>query len=120
VNLGLGVQGSGITSSTMSEFISAQFCRKTLDYFLLSVGQRNCNVCSCLTCIENLPICADAGHIKSEEQQQILAEDVGVESSATTGANKQTSEDDTKIPYSVYQAFAHVLEPSFFSFANVC
>jgi hypothetical protein len=35
-----------------------------------------------------------------------LAEDVGVESSATTGANKQTSEDDTKIPYSVYQAFA--------------
>ncbi|KAG0548340.1 hypothetical protein BDA96_01G158400 [Sorghum bicolor] len=43
---------------------------------------------------------SDAGHIKSEEQQQILAEDVGVESSATTGANKQTSEDDTKIPYS--------------------
>ncbi|XP_066372090.1 uncharacterized protein [Miscanthus floridulus] len=42
---------------------------------------------------------SDAGHIKSEEQQ-ILAEDVGVESSATTGANKQTSEDDTKIPYS--------------------
>jgi len=28
-----------------------------------------------------------------------LAEDVGVESAATTGANKQTSEDDTKIPY---------------------
>ncbi|AQK64095.1 transcription regulator NOT2/NOT3/NOT5 family protein [Zea mays] len=42
---------------------------------------------------------SDAGHIKSEDQQ-ILAEDVGVESSATTGANKQTSEDDTKIPYS--------------------
>ncbi|CAD6205999.1 unnamed protein product [Miscanthus lutarioriparius] len=42
---------------------------------------------------------SDAGHIKSEQQQQILAED-GVESSATTGANKQTSEDDTKIPYS--------------------
>lgn len=65
---------------------------------------------SCLSCIENLPICADSGHIKSEEQQQNLAEDVGVESSATTGANKQTSEDDTKIPYSVYQAFAHVLK----------
>ncbi|XP_020402449.1 CCR4-NOT transcription complex subunit 3 isoform X3 [Zea mays] len=41
----------------------------------------------------------DAGHIKSEEEEQLLAED-GVESSATTGANKQTSEDDTKIPYS--------------------
>jgi hypothetical protein len=55
-----------------------------------------------------------------------LAEDVGVESSATTGANKQTSEDDTKIPYSVYQAFAlferkkafvHVLE---LLFARIC
>lgn len=77
-------------------------------------------ICSCLSCIENLLICADAGHIKSEEQQQILAEDVGVESSATTGANKQTSEDDTKIPYSVYQAFAHVLEPSFFFFVGKC
>ncbi|TKV92235.1 hypothetical protein SEVIR_9G151500v4 [Setaria viridis] len=42
---------------------------------------------------------SDAGHVKSEEQQQSLAEDVGVESAATTGANKQTSEDDTKIPY---------------------
>ncbi|CAN6304156.1 unnamed protein product [Urochloa humidicola] len=42
---------------------------------------------------------SDAGHVKSEEQQQSLAEDVGVESVATTGANKQTSEDDTKIPY---------------------
>ena len=73
-----------------------------------------------MSCIENLPICADAGHIKSEQQQQILAEDVGVESSATTGANKQTSEDDTKIPYSVYQAFAHVLEPSFFFFVGKC
>ncbi|CAL4943458.1 unnamed protein product [Urochloa decumbens] len=41
---------------------------------------------------------SDAGHVKSEEQQS-LAEDVGVESAATTGANKQTSEDDTKIPY---------------------
>ncbi|CAN6298400.1 unnamed protein product [Urochloa humidicola] len=42
---------------------------------------------------------SDAGHVKSEQQQQSLAEDVGVESVATTGANKQTSEDDTKIPY---------------------
>ncbi|CAN6310001.1 unnamed protein product [Urochloa humidicola] len=42
---------------------------------------------------------SDAGHVKSEEQQQSLAEDVGVESVATTGANKQTSDDDTKIPY---------------------
>ncbi|RLN42777.1 general negative regulator of transcription subunit 3 isoform X2 [Panicum miliaceum] len=42
---------------------------------------------------------SDAGHVKSEEQQQSLTEDVGVESAATTGANKQTSEDDTKIPY---------------------
>ncbi|KAG2536319.1 general negative regulator of transcription subunit 3-like isoform X3 [Panicum virgatum] len=42
---------------------------------------------------------SDGGHVKSEEQQQSLAEDVGVESAATTGANKQTSEDDTKIPY---------------------
>ncbi|CAL4918165.1 unnamed protein product [Urochloa decumbens] len=42
---------------------------------------------------------SDAGHVKSEEQQQSLAEDVGVESAATTGANKQTSENDTKIPY---------------------
>ncbi|CAN6323145.1 unnamed protein product [Urochloa humidicola] len=41
---------------------------------------------------------SDAAHVKSEEQQN-LAEDVGVESAATTGANKQTSEDDTKIPY---------------------
>jgi hypothetical protein len=57
---------------------------------------------SCFSCIENLSICADAGHIKSEEEEQLLAED-GVESSATTGANKQTSEDDTKIPYSVYK-----------------
>ncbi|CAN6282066.1 unnamed protein product [Urochloa humidicola] len=42
---------------------------------------------------------SDAGHVKSEEQQQSLAEDVGVESVATTVANKQTSDDDTKIPY---------------------
>ncbi|XP_062215068.1 uncharacterized protein LOC133915783 isoform X2 [Phragmites australis] len=42
----------------------------------------------------------DVGHIKSEEQQQSLAEDVGVESAAITGANKQTNEDDTNIPYS--------------------
>ncbi|WVZ59964.1 hypothetical protein U9M48_010044 [Paspalum notatum var. saurae] len=41
----------------------------------------------------------DAGLLKSEEQQQNLAEDVGVEST-TTGANKQTSEDDAKAPYS--------------------
>ncbi|XP_062211960.1 general negative regulator of transcription subunit 3-like isoform X2 [Phragmites australis] len=42
----------------------------------------------------------DAGHMKSEEQQQSLAEDVGVESAPTTGANKHTNEDDTKIPFS--------------------
>jgi len=49
---------------------------------------------------------SDAGHVKSEEQQS-LAEDVGVESAATTGANKQTSEDDTKIPYPVCQPVSH-------------
>ena len=54
-----------------------------------------------------VPVCADAGHVKSEEQQQSLAEDVGVESAATTGANKQTSEDDTKIPYPVCQPVSH-------------
>ena len=53
-----------------------------------------------------VPVCADAGHVKSEEQQS-LAEDVGVESAATTGANKQTSEDDTKIPYPVCQPVPH-------------
>ncbi|KAL6637531.1 hypothetical protein ACP70R_025103 [Stipagrostis hirtigluma subsp. patula] len=42
----------------------------------------------------------DAGHIKNEEQQQSLAEDVGAESIATTGTNKNTNEEDTKIPYS--------------------
>ncbi|KAF0923738.1 hypothetical protein E2562_006706 [Oryza meyeriana var. granulata] len=42
----------------------------------------------------------DAGHTKSEEQQQSFAEDVSVESVATAGANKHTSEDDTKIPFS--------------------
>nr|CAB3493854.1 unnamed protein product [Digitaria exilis] len=41
---------------------------------------------------------SDAGHIKSDEQQS-LPEDTGVESAVTTGSNKQTSEDDTKIPY---------------------
>lgn len=35
-----------------------------------------------------------------------MAKDVGVESSMTTGENKQASEDDPKILYSVYQAFA--------------
>jgi outer membrane lipoprotein-sorting protein len=64
----------------------------------------NCLLCALIT----LPICADAGHVKSEEQQQNLAEDVGVESATTTGANKQTSEDDTKIPFPVRQSFAHV------------
>ena len=54
-----------------------------------------------------VPVCADGGHVKSEEQQQSLAEDVGVESAATTGANKQTSEDDTKIPYPVCQPVSH-------------
>ena len=53
-----------------------------------------------------VPVCADAGHVKSEEQQS-LAEDVDVESAATTGANKQTSEDDTKIPYPVCQPVSH-------------
>jgi len=53
-----------------------------------------------------VPVCSDAGHVKSEEQQS-LAEDVGVESAATTGANKQTSEDDTKIPYPVCQPVPH-------------
>jgi hypothetical protein len=68
-------------------------------------------------------IYANARHIKSEEQQ-ILTEDVGVESSVPIGANKQIGEDDTKIPYSVYQAFllfrkqtfVHVLQ---FCFASV-
>jgi hypothetical protein len=60
---------------------------------------------NCLLCA--LYLSADAGHVKSEEQQQSLAEDVGVESAATTGANKQTSEDDTKIPYPVCQPVAH-------------
>ncbi|KAG8097692.1 hypothetical protein GUJ93_ZPchr0013g33944 [Zizania palustris] len=41
----------------------------------------------------------DAGHTKSEEQQQNIGEDVSVESVAT-GANKNASEDDTKIPFS--------------------
>ncbi|XP_015690939.1 CCR4-NOT transcription complex subunit 3 isoform X3 [Oryza brachyantha] len=40
---------------------------------------------------------SDAGHTKSEEQQQSFAEDVSLESVATTGANKHNSEDDTKI-----------------------
>ncbi|KAL6893582.1 hypothetical protein ACP4OV_007680 [Aristida adscensionis] len=40
----------------------------------------------------------DAGLTKSEEQQS-LAED-GVESAASTGANKNSTEEDTKIPYS--------------------
>ena len=53
-----------------------------------------------------VPVCADGGHVKSEEQQS-LAEDVDVESAATTGANKQTSEDDTKIPYPVCQPVSH-------------
>jgi CCR4-NOT transcription complex subunit 3 len=39
----------------------------------------------------------DSGHIKSEEQN--LAEDVGMESAATAGANKHTNEDDTNIPF---------------------
>ncbi|KAL5219071.1 hypothetical protein ABZP36_019755 [Zizania latifolia] len=42
----------------------------------------------------------DAGHTRSEDQQQNFGEDVSVESVATTGANKNTSEDDTKIPFS--------------------
>ncbi|KAL5209882.1 hypothetical protein ABZP36_005505 [Zizania latifolia] len=41
----------------------------------------------------------DAGHTKSEEQQQNFGEDVSIESVAT-GANKNASEDDTKIPFS--------------------
>uniref|UniRef100_A0ACD6A7E9 Uncharacterized protein n=1 Tax=Avena sativa TaxID=4498 RepID=A0ACD6A7E9_AVESA len=41
----------------------------------------------------------DAGHTKSEEQQS-LAEDVSVEAAGTTGANKNTNEDDTRTPYS--------------------
>jgi CCR4-NOT transcription complex subunit 3 len=44
---------------------------------------------------------ADSGHIKSEEQQN-LAEDVGMESAATAGPNKHTNEDDTKIPFPVW------------------
>jgi hypothetical protein len=43
---------------------------------------------------------ADSGHIKSEEQN--LAEDVGMESAATAGANKHTNEDDTNIPFPVW------------------
>lgn len=43
---------------------------------------------------------SDAGHIKTEEQQQSVADEVGVESVATTGANKLAIEDDTKVPYS--------------------
>ncbi|KAI5013443.1 hypothetical protein ZWY2020_034555 [Hordeum vulgare] len=42
----------------------------------------------------------DAGQTKSDEQQG-LANDVGVESAATTGPIKHTSEDDTKAPYSI-------------------
>jgi len=60
---------------------------------------------NCLLCA--LYLSADGGHVKSEEQQQSLAEDVGVESAATTGANKQTSEDDTKVPYPVCQPVPH-------------
>ncbi|XP_044966676.1 uncharacterized protein LOC123426845 [Hordeum vulgare subsp. vulgare] len=46
----------------------------------------------------------DAGQTKSDEQQG-LANDVGVESAATTGPIKHTSEDDTKAPYSVRSNF---------------
>jgi hypothetical protein len=55
---------------------------------------------------EFTPICADDIWAYKCEEQQILAEDVGVESFMTTGENKQASEDDPKILYSVYQAFA--------------
>ncbi|CAM0875638.1 unnamed protein product [Alopecurus aequalis] len=41
---------------------------------------------------------ADTGHTKSEEQPG-LAEDVSVESAATTGTNKSTNEDDMKTPF---------------------
>ncbi|GJM96053.1 hypothetical protein PR202_ga12859 [Eleusine coracana subsp. coracana] len=41
----------------------------------------------------------DSGHIRSEEQQN-SAEDGGMDSAATAGANKHTNEDDTKIPFS--------------------
>ncbi|KAI4979816.1 hypothetical protein ZWY2020_016569 [Hordeum vulgare] len=41
----------------------------------------------------------DAGQTKSDEQHG-LADDVGVESAATTGPIKHTNEDDTKAPYS--------------------
>ena len=58
---------------------------------------------------EFTPICADDIWAYKCEEQQILAEDVGVESFMTTGENKQASEDDPKILYSVYQAF-HCIE----------
>lgn len=120
VNLWLGVQGSDITSSTTPEFISTRFCRN-INYgffFLLSVGKRNCNGWSILPFIvvfRALVIYTYLfGLTKSEEH--FFAEDVGVESSVTTGPNKQTIEDDTKISYSVYLAsalfkifFVHVL-----------
>lgn len=119
VNLWLGVQGSDITSSTTPEFISTRFCRNiNYGFFLLSVGKRNCNGWSILPFIvvfRALVIYTYLfGHTKSEEH--FFAEDVGVESSVTTGPNKQTIEDDTKISYSVYLAsalfkifFVHVL-----------
>jgi hypothetical protein len=64
-------------------------------------------------------ICANVGHIKSEEQQ-ILTEDVDVESSVPIGANKQIGEDDTKIPYSVYQAFVLFRKQTFVHVLQFC
>lgn len=128
VNLWLGVQGSDITSSTTPEFISTRFCRNiNYGFFLLSVGKRNCNGWSILPFIvvfRALVIYTYLfGLTKSEEH--FFAEDVGVESSVTTGPNKQTIEDDTKISYSVYLASAlfkifFLYMSSTFFFAHIC
>jgi hypothetical protein len=61
-------------------------------------------------CIKN-SLFADAGNTKSEEQQG-LAEDVSVEAPAPTGPNKNTNEDDTKTPYSVWPLHKSLLMKS--------
>ncbi|CAM0875628.1 unnamed protein product [Alopecurus aequalis] len=70
VGLGMGVQGAGTPSASSSQL---QFHEsQTLEQY--------------------------TGHTKSEEQPG-LAEDVSVESAATTGTNKSTNEDDMKTPF---------------------
>ncbi|XP_051179225.1 uncharacterized protein [Lolium perenne] len=91
-------QGNAVNASNASGTNQKQFSTQQPNSLLQQFNSQNSSISSQVGIGMGVQG-PDAGHTKSEEQPG-LAEDGSVEAAATTGANKNTNEDDTKTPYS--------------------